>query len=231
MLAFLQIKNSSNPQIIGTTNGVYQVEVDQSALLEHENYNEIDRVFFSPFKDVVQFNNLALKVTCQPIQARLSKKAVITDLMGFSPYFLGCSFIISQKFLECLREFGVNDNQFNVLPINIRGADISMYILYVSMIPLELIDFRESLLIDASNPYSKGVATIESYQEFRNGQESGVFFEFQKICIPEKFQRESILNLQAESNLFFSEELVRFLLTKDISGFEILKRQTELIFN
>ena len=230
MMAYQQIKNSSNPQVIGTSNGVYQVEINEDLLLENENYKEIESVFFSSFTDITRFNNLALKLNCQPIEAHLVKRAVLTDLMGFSPYFFGCSFMISLKFLKYLREFGI-DNEVNVLPVNIKGADNLVYILFVSMISIDSIDFKESRLIDSSNPYNKKLVNIKSYQEFRNYQESGIYFDFDRICIPKKFQNKSILNLQAESNLFFSDELIRFLKTKDISSFEISNRQTELIFN
>lgn len=227
-MGFIQVANSSDPDIIGTKKGFYQVEIDQNLLVKHESYEEIERLFFTPLKGIDEFNEKVFELRSAPIQAKLIKRAVLTDLMGYVPYFFGCSLMISQKFFECIREFGVGDNEFSLIPVRIDGVDDLAYIFFVPLISIERINFKQSTFIDGLN---QNIVKVNSYKEFIEFNDSGVHLDFHKVCLPKTYRNKTFLRLQGVSKLFFSEELVRFLSKESISSFEISKGQIELIFN
>lgn len=227
------ITNSAEPKIIGTRNGVYQVEFTDKELEKHPNFKELDRIFISPSKkEIGEFNREVLNLKIDSIKGELIIRAKITDFMGFCPYFFGCNYLISEKVFEVLNEIQIDKSEINFLPVELRNDSSKYFILFVPMIPHEEIIFTESILYPSRQQIleKKDYFEINSFEEYKENIKKSVFMNFEKIVLPKKYETRKIINTQAVGNLFFSEKLVESCFNSNLTSFQVSNMKIEISF-
>ncbi len=227
---FKQIGISSEPKVIGVTNGLYQVKIDEKNLKNNPNYTQIER-FFNEI-DVWEFLRVQeqifqLKIKC--LTGKLLKKAKPTDIMGFSPFIFGFKYIVSQNFVDCLINEMVESNEFHLFKIDVKGLDLDYYLFFVPMIPSSEIDFSKSLLFPEKDLLTgnRRYFDVANHGQYRELLKSNAFIRWEKIVISKKYQNNGIINLQGTSELFFSNSLVEKLLSQSLTNL-VVKDNIEL---
>lgn len=227
MNTYKQISHNPEPSIIGVKNGVYQLEFLEEDLKKNKNYQEIDKLLlgynpeFYQDKEQDRISNLSIDY----LKGSFLKKAKKTDIVVFSPHLNGYSYVISQKFLDCLNEVGVSKDEYHLRKIEIDNVDFNYYLFFVPMIPMTEIIFpksalfpEEDALLDASE---KRYTSFKDYQEYKKYSEEHLFNRWAKITLDKKFGSRDLLNLQANANLFFSDRLIKCLQLKKVSSLMI----------
>jgi hypothetical protein len=230
---FKQITNSAEPKIIGTKNGVYQIEIEDKDLETHPNHKELDRLFISGFKPSInKFNDEVQKIRIQPLKGKVIKKAKVTDLMGFCPYFFSCKYIVSEKIAEVFKSAKIDKSEFRLFPIKLINNDSKFYILFVPMIINEEIFFDQSLIYPSRQAIKENedYLKIKSFKDYKECIDKSIFTNFEKVVLPKKHQEKGIISIQGISDLFFSERLLEKVSNQNLKSFRIPKRQIELSF-
>ena len=233
MEKFKLITNSAEPKIIGTRNGVYQVEFEDEKLEKHPNFKELDRIFISPGKrNIAEFNKEVLNLKIETIKGELIKRAKITDFMGFCPYFFGCNYLISENVNEAFKESQIDKSEINLLPIELRNDNSKYFILFAPMIPHEEIIFNESILYPSRQQIleKKDYLEINSFEEYKENIDKSVFVNFERIVLPNKYKTKSIISIQGVSGLFFSSKLAKSCLNRNLTSFRFSNMEIELSF-
>jgi len=231
---FKLITNSSEPKIIGTRNGIFQIEFTDEDLEKHPSSEELDRLFISPsVRKIVEFNKEVQALKIHPIKGELIKRAKITDFMGFCPYFFGCNYLISEKVVEAFRDTEIDKSEINLLPVELQNENLKYFILFVPMIPHEEIIFKESLIYPSRQQLleKKDYFDINSFKDYNENIDKSIFMNFEKVVPPKKYEMKDIICIQGISSLFFSDKLVEFCLNKNMTSFQVSNRKIEISFN
>lgn len=229
---FYQIDTSSDQKVIGVNNGIYQVEIDENDLKKKTNSKEIEDLFFN--YDINYFLSNQEKVfnlKIENVKGKLLNNANLTDVMGFSPYAMGFKYIVSRRFIDCLMEIIIDKNQYNLIPITIGGVSDEYYLLFIPMIPSSEIIFSDSILYPESEFLSKkkNYYKLENYSEYCELIKTELFNRWERIKLKKQYESYDILNIQAVSQMFFSERLTEKLFSKNITNLTI-KNNIKLVF-
>lgn len=224
--SYIKITNSINSKVVGVNNGAYQVEIDEASLEKHPMYDDIERLFFSPIESINDFNKEAINLKLSGLKGNLEIGAKFTDLMSFSPYFFGCSFMVSRTFLNCIKEFKVPEESYNGLEVQIENSQSTGFILFLPLIPMQEIDFLSSTLVESFHPDDSEIP-IKSFDQF---MEYEGLYEFKEISLPSKYENREMLTIQACNGLFISSELAAKLMGENLTSLEIPENQTEIVF-
>ena len=232
---FKQISYNPESKVIGVNNGVYQLEFKEKGLKKNTNYREIEETLLAT--DINKFLNTQNKISdlkIEYLKGKLLKKAKLTDILVFTPFFFGYKYIVSQNFVDCLNEEKVSKSEYHLREVEIINVDIKHYLLFVPMIPSTEINFSKSLVYNRSEALldeKKQFLDINDYKEYRKSMDEDPFKDFEMICLDKKYEKNSIINCQGATELFFSESLIERLKTRKITNLVVPKRQTHLIFD
>lgn len=223
----IQITHSAEPSVIGVKNGVSQLDIDVESLN-----------LVSPFvidSTVANFliNQYSIpKLNLGGIKGQLLKKAKITDIMVFSPFMFGFEYIVSEKFVSCLIEANVSQDDYTLFPIELKDVNQRFYLFFVPMIPVSEVDFSKSLLypniqiLDDDKTY----LNVNSYEEYCKLNETNPLNSFEKMTLPGKYKKKEVLSVQGASRIFLSESLIDLLKSNEISNLIVPERQVLLEF-
>ncbi len=223
-----QIDNSIEPEVIGVSNGVCQLEIDFNSL---EMLRPV--VIDCRVQDFIINQNKIYGLNFGGIKGRLMPKAKLTDIMIFSPYMFGFKYVVSEKFITCLRELEVSEMEYNLFSITLEGVTENYYLLFIPWVASEEVDFSKSMAYpdDEAQEEKKTYFKLKSYDEYDELMDTNPFISFDKICLPETYKKNDLLGVQAEVKLFFSNRLIKKLTDSSISGLVIPEKQVELCFN
>ncbi len=232
---FKQISYNPESKVIGVSNGVYQLEFEEKELKENSNYKEIEETLLAT--DINRFLKTQNKISdlkIEYLKGRLLKKAKLTDIVVFTPFFFGYKYIVSQNFVDCLEEEKVSKNEYHLREIQIIDSEIRYYLLFVPMIPSTDINFSKSLVYNREEALldeKKQFLDINNYKEYRKSMDEDPFKDFEMICLDKKYKNNGIINCQGATELFFSESLIARLKAKNITNLVVPNRQIHLIFD
>ncbi|MEO1412844.1 MAG: hypothetical protein AAFW73_23330 [Bacteroidota bacterium] len=232
---FQQITNSAEPRIIGTRNGVYQIEFKDQDLAQHSSHEKLDRLFIAPSKRLIaDFNEEALGFALDdPLEGDLVSRAKVTDFMGFCPYFFCCNYVISEQVVTIFRAIGVNDSEINLLPVRLRQDAAPYFVLFVPMIPHEEILFEHSLIYPSNQALSdkRDYLAIDSYSAYKANFKKFTSMSFERIVLPREYGGRNLLSIQGVGNLFFSEQLFGACVEHKLTSFQVPRINIEVGFN
>lgn len=224
---FKRITNSSEPKIIGVNNGVYQVEIDEEDIKIKSLVNdELDKLITQVnFNDYLENREKIFELDIR-LKGELLKKAKITDIMGYTPYFFGFHYLVSQKFVDCLIEKKVSKDEYHLIPVDIKNLDIEYYFLYVPWINTSEIIFEESLIYNTFDAMSenKKYFDVRNHDAYIELQEKEPLNSFDKVVLDKKYMTNNIISIQGISELFFSDNLINCLENKKTSSFEVKEK-------
>jgi hypothetical protein len=194
MNTFIPFANSAEPKTIGVRDGLHQVEITRSSIEDLEFLTK---------------NGINLKNKRNPIiKGTLRKNAIITDIMLFSHWIQDIKYIVSEKFVECLKVFE-ESKKYHLFKIEIEEVNENFYLLQVPMIKSVEINFLESDLyrMRDSLKLTRDRIHVKNYEEYIKLINEGMY-NFNKICIPVKYSNRCILNVQGILNLQMNNDLV-----------------------
>lgn len=230
---YKQVSTSSEQKIIGVTNGVYQVEIDENSLELNENVIEINSVLNQTnVFDFLDKQNRVSQLKIESLKGCLLKKAKVTDVMGYSPYYFGFSFIVSEKFIDFLKEEKVNKDEYHFFEITIDNLNDKYFFFFVPMIPTSEVVFQKSKLFLEKDflEKDKKALKLDSFGEYQDFTMQNPFVYFEEICLDKKYKNKDIISVQAVNELFFSQRLIENLNEENISNLILPNRQVKLIF-
>ena len=230
---FKQIDTDNTPKVIGVKNGVYQVELN-----EEENFKEISNLKLESIFNQTDINTLIenqnniFDIESIFLKGILIRKAKQTDLMNFSPAFLGFEYIISDKMKSLLIRSTEYSKSLKFLEVNIENTSCKNYLMFVPFIPISEVIFDKSIIYTRKNrnfsieegiTFDKEYLDIKSYSDFINLPFS-IHNDWEKIVLPLKYKNRNILNIQSCSKLFFSEEVVENIEQCKLSNIRIIDK-------
>lgn len=223
-MMFKRITISAEPKIIGVTNGIYQVEINEDSLKENPNYDEISGLLTQVNLDDFLANRHRLfNLQVQNITGKLLKKAKQTDLMGYSPYYFGFHFLVSQKFVDILDKNEIDNTEYHLIKVNIDKIKTNYFLFYVPWISNTEINFSESLIypsIEALSP-NKNYFEVRDYDAYCELNKTNPITNFERVVLDNKYSNRDIISVQGVSNLFFSDRLIEAVTSENVSNFEI----------
>ena len=229
---FKRILVSSEPEIIGVTNGIYQVELIENKEFKYV-YNKMNTLFHDK-GDIDTFEQIKAELLNFnfSLTAKLLPNAKLTDFMGYAQYIVGFPYLISQNVMECLKESKVPQKEYFLLKVNIKypndkPVSLDYYLIYVPWIPSSEIIFSKSLIYDQFKVSLSGERTyipIKTYKEYLKLEKNNPFLGFDKIVLPAKYKRRKLINLKVTTDYYFHNTLVERLLSKAITGIEIASK-------
>jgi hypothetical protein len=153
--------------------------------------------------------------------------------MGFTPFIFGFKYVVSENFINCLLDEGVEINEFRVFNIDIENLKENYYLLFVPMIPNSEIIFSKSLLFPEKELLlprnERKYLQVTNHEEYMKLIKSNSFIRWERICLKSKFESRSIINLQGLSNLFFSDSLLNKMVDNNLSNV-LIKDDVQLVF-
>lgn len=229
---FKQITHNPEPKIIGVNNGVYQVEFKEKELKKNNNYNEINSTLIATtINDFLEKQDSVSQMKIEHLKGKLLKKAKLTDIMVFTPFFFGYSYLVSQKFVDCLEEEKVSKNEYHLRKVEIINVELNYYLFFVPMIPSTEIDFSNSLMYSEEDFLSdkKNYFKMDNFKDYQEVIKKSLFNRWDKIVLDKRYENNSIINLQASVELFFSDSLIKRMKSEKITSL-IVKDRVELLF-
>jgi len=229
MKKFTQFTFSADKSIVGSIDGLFQVELETDFLNAMK-----DQTLSSAIKSNDVFTYLSnqaklLTINIEEITGKLVQRAKLTDVMLYTPNLFSFEFIVSEKFVDVLLSNRVPQNEYRLFSLNILNSNFQYYMMHVPMITMDNINFQKSRLLRMrdklkSNPdYLK----ISSLQEFI---ESPEIIMFDKVTLNEKDKNKHIVSIQGISNLFISDELSNAIEGAEISNYVKMQNSIELQF-
>ncbi|MXN91125.1 hypothetical protein GR160_07765 [Flavobacterium sp. Sd200] len=219
-MKYYQIDVSSEPQIIGVSNGIHQVEIDKKAMQQDDAFNDFLNFFSTQNTDFWKTQDKIKSLKIPVIQAKLLKKAKITDIMGYRENISFIKSLHSEKYIKILEAFDIGN--CTTFEVNINDVQQKYFMMFIETIRLDEINYKKSVVITGhkatNNIIYHKIDNRDEYLEFR---QKNVLGGFEKIAISKIHFGKDIINIQATPRPFYSEKLIDFLLDCKITGLEV----------
>lgn len=214
----------------GLKNNINQVDINRKEIHKNDAYKEFIN-FFSIKNIDFWYNQDKIKdIKIPSIQAKLIKKAKLTDMMGYTENIPFLSNVYSEKYINILKAFNIGD--YITFEVVIENVIEKYYMLFVKTILSEEINYERSIVITGH----KALNDVKHYkvknrQEYREFKLQNPLGSFEKISISKEHFGKDIIDIQVTSRPFYSERLIDFLLDCGITGFIVrYKNSIELDF-
>lgn len=224
---FSQIDTSLDPDIIGTKTEYNQVVIYKESLQKSNFYKDYYPDIFSRLSNIHKIREISLG----DLKGHLHKKAKFTDIMKFTPSLRGSNFILSQKFVKALKEFGVSNKEYSLKPITIDGETKNHYLLFVPRLDMEHIDYERSILYRSVLFETKPLEylDIKNHDEYQAALDKHTYVSFEKMVLNNIYANNEIINIpQATSHMFFRDDLIEHLFKSEISNLVLRSAQQQV---
>lgn len=151
----LEFSTAWEPEVLGVNNGIYQLEFDESVF---NNESESDDFFLNFPLDIT-------KPITKPLNFILLKKGKINDVMRYAPILKPAPYIVSEKFIEVLREF--DTLPYSLEPVSFLNVKVDMKYFLFRYTYSDLSEFNVKRII-AYLGITKIVEGIMNSQTFLN---------------------------------------------------------------
>lgn len=217
-MKYYQVSVSPEPKIIGVTNGVYQLEIDENAISKNDERFINFKNWFNYKNENFWSSQESIKSLESPIiKGKMLTKAKITDIMGYAPEYHGLHNVYSEKYIEILRTHSIFD--YSIFDFEIENVIEKYYLMFIKTITTSEIDFNKSVLYTGHKVMNNlRYFSVENYDEFLKLLKKEPLIRYEKIAISSKFYGRDIISVQSTAEHFYSERLINFLLDFDIKG-------------
>lgn len=218
-MKYYQIGMTAEPKIMGVANGIHQIEIEKKEMLNDLAYEDFLDFFSTKNINFWKRQNEIKNFKIPVINAKLLKKAKVTDIMGYTENISFLNFVYSEKYISILKAF--NLGEYSTFEVAIENVLEKYYMLFVETISLDKINFKNSLVISGhkatNNIKYHSVNNLDEYIEFR---QKNILGGFEKLAISKENLGKDIICVQATPKPFYSEKLIDFLLDTGITNFE-----------
>lgn len=223
-MKYKKIRVSYNPEVTGSVNGVYSVEIKDNVSFKSEgekkyfegffsrNSEDYDRVFINGFK-CIDINKVK-SVLFFPIRKKIKE----IDMIDFCPFKLGLDFLISKRLFDIMS--GFNLPPVNKIPAKINTFDTEYFLIGFPMIPQERIDLDESIFF---NTKKRDEFDFKSHDDFMKTD----FSIIPKKIYPDVFYDVDAIGFQGKG-VFFSDRLIDAILDAGIIGLHVDDTEMEM---
>jgi len=217
-MRYCQIRRTAEPKIIGVTTGASQVEIEYDAI--HSDYLSFENHFSGYNKEFWETQYKVKTLSPPTFNGILRKKAKVTDLMKYGQMFSFLNFIYSQKFIDILKVFDVEN--YSTFPFQIKDVKELYHLLFLETITRKEIIFDKSIIYTGHKVLNNlKYYNINSEQEYENLLKEVPLATFEKIAISKQHYAKDMISVQGAGTYFYSEKLIDFLLDCNITGMEI----------
>jgi hypothetical protein len=132
------------PEVVGTSNGVYQAELIEKKFDNSQNYRDImdffdSKTFWSRSRYEIKDLNFEYII--------LLKSSKLTDIISFCPHLLGVNFLINSRTKGLFDGLNMANSHFfkaRVYSFDGKLIDDDFVVLYTSYYGFDSIDFQNS---------------------------------------------------------------------------------------
>lgn len=217
---YYQVDVSSEPKIIGVTNGVHQIEIEKKEMQKKDAFNEFLTFFNTQNKGFWNNQDKIKDIKVPIIKAKLLKKAKLTDIMGYTENVSFLNNVFSEKYISILKDFEIG--HYTTFEVAIQEVIEKYYMLFIETIRLDQINFEKSVIFKGLSPkVGDDNIIIKNFEEYNDFTKTSPIHNFEKISISKEHLGKDIIKIQATSKLFYSEKLINFLLDSGITGLQV----------
>lgn len=229
-MKYYQIGTTAEPKVVGVKDGLYQVEINKVLLEESERFQEFLNFFRYANSSFWKRQNEIKDLKIPSIQAKLLKKAKITDIMGYTPNITFMNDLYSERYLNIIKAFDIGD--YYLFDVDIKNVVEKYYLLFFKTILLENINYEKSVIY-TGHKLRKNIEyfKLKNYDDFYRFMQLNPLAKFEKLSIPKEYFGKDIIQVQASSLPFYSEKIIDFLLNCGVTNFQpIYNNSIELDF-
>lgn len=206
-------------EVTGVKDGLYQIDINLSQLEKDERFNRFFKIFSSKSTDFWYNQDKIQDVKIPVINAKLLKKANITDVMGYIQNISFLNLVYSEKYINILKTFNVGN--YVVFQVSIENIIGKYYFLFVETILSKDIIFEHSIVYTGHQVLNNiEYFTFSNYDEYWEFLQKNPLARFAKISISKKYSERDIIKIQGPLP-FYSERLIDFLLDCGITGLQV----------
>lgn len=203
----------------GVKDGLYQIDINLSQLEKDERFNRFFKIFSPKSTDFWYNQDKIQDVKIPVINARLLKKANITDVMGYTQNISFLNLVYSEKYINILKKFNIGN--YVAFEVGIENIIGKYYLLFVETILSKDIVFEHSIVYTGHQVLNNiEYFTFSNYDEYWEFLQKNPLARFTKISISKKYLERDIIKIQGPLP-FYSERLIDFLLDCGITGLHI----------
>lgn len=218
-MSYYQLKHAIDPEKIGVSDGMAQVELVKNRCVNKENY----KIYLDYFMDYSAdgYDNISRFPTQDIILEclRPRRKAILTDYLCFSPASVN-RYLMSKKLQGIIGKLKLPPYKFydaTILVGEIENKDYKFF--YLPAFDMNIVNFSKSVFSKEDKSGNREVIQASSVQDLRK---IGGIIRRDKIVLKSSFDRGlDLFNLMILSDVVISERVRRILIEENVTGIEI----------
>lgn len=221
-MRYYTLRLPSDPKVIGVDNGIAQVEIRGDKFSDQTMYDRIKEFF--RVKNYWSRESFVPDFEIRFEYAESLKNAILTDFLSFSPYFIACPFMISQKVVNVFKEFNIQDHYLYPVALFKEDDLIDLYeMFYCPLLDYNIIDFSRSSFSTGSPLRGKKFHSFGSKDEFLDFLHKDPFVDVEELALSESFDKELDFFVARIGGMFISERLKNAIEGAGLTGVAILE--------
>lgn len=211
------LREPSDPEIIGVTNGGSQVEISKEGFDDKEKYERLLKFFdhtkYWSKEDFSPDENFEIEY------ARMLKGAIATDFLSYRPYLIACPFIVSEKTKLLLEGHAVQQHYYFPVKVYERQTlmNIKYFLLYCPLLDYDIIDFSRASFYSGSPILGMRPLEISSKEEFIGCLSNDPFIKIQHAFLSSQLD-PGLDFFSSKFGVFVSERLKKRIEKESLSG-------------
>jgi hypothetical protein len=146
-MKYFILLNSSDPKVLG----LKSEDFDQVIITEESFKNkEAGQIFMKKLDTNFYFDKSISIDQIEPGEITVKLRGNLTDFLSFSPAFLNCPFLISERYYNMFIKFrGYKTTYWPVFVQHSKKKSL-YYLIHLEMVPIELLDLYKSIFYTGS---------------------------------------------------------------------------------
>lgn len=227
-MKYYSIDVSSDPKVIGIRNGIYQIEIGEENFTSNQTYEKV--IDFFLHSNYWQHESVIPNFPIELKRIKLLKRAVLTDIMGYSGHLIGCPFAVSERIVNVFSHFRIQNNYLYPIELHTyEGKRIitPYYLFYCPFLGFDVVDYKNSIFYSGDDLLGdKQYHTIRSSDDYLALLDLNPFIHFDKLTIIP--QKELDLYQLRTGGLFMSDALREAIELMKLTGL-VFKEAPELV--
>lgn len=212
MKKYYQLEFTLDPKIRGRYEMPHTVEITSKEFISYT------RTFATNIEMYVENKAMFYCNMPEGITGKLLKRKTFIDYMDFTPFVFSLVAVISEKIKMIFDNLGVREDECVLKKITIKNEDKNYYLMFVPLIRDTEFIYSKCVFMPFFD--RQQIVLFNSREEYYNSLGD---YTLKKITLPLKYASYKILNPQ-NSDVFFSEDIIKAFEQENIQGYEIITR-------
>lgn len=219
-MEYLNIDTETEPNITGSRNGVYSVEIRD----KFSFYSIEDKKIWKEYCSEIRKNKSKLLLNnYAPLDTTLlnspflffpiGKKIKFLDFMAFAPHERGTQFLITKRVYEIISKYRLPIH--NKIPAKIDSFNQDYYLIGFPMLPKNDYDFKKCTFFDYRNG---GQVKFKDVEDYETADYDRITASAQKLYLNEKLEYDII---KTTKGVFFLSEIIKEFEREKVTGYTI----------